>query len=271
MDSNSCGLLASRLQDKMIVDIAFALDCTGSMQGWIDAAKHQVREIVRDLSTLNAGSTFRMGAVLYRDFGDEHSDFNQFRVIPFTESMDEFQHSMEDVQARGGDDEAEDVAGAFHHVNALDWRGDVKTLFHLTDAPAHGLRYHEVFLGDRFPEVDPANNNLENEVLALAHRGVTLVIVKANDSVNKMITEFSNIYSSVPNVSFRVQNLVGQTTTPPRMRRDVTFTEPPPILRHRMRGMDTPELRTLSHMVTAAVSDSMATWSAHSAADPTEY
>lgn len=257
----------------MIVDIAFALDCTGSMQGWIDAAKQQIRTIVTDLATQNTGATFRVGAVLYRDFGDAHSDFDRYRVIPFTENIADFQHAFEDVEARGGDDEAEDVAGAFFRVNQLEWRGDVKTLFHITDAPPHGLRYHEVFVGDRYPDGDPENWNLETEVRALAARNVTLVVVKANNATNKMITEFSGIYATEPGASFRVQNLEGQatTTTPPRMRRDVTFAEPPPIIRRRHAlATESAEAHTLTRMVSAAVSDSIATWSAHST-DPTEY
>ena len=246
----------------MIVDIAIALDCTGSMQAWIDAAKQQVRNILRDLSAEHVGATFRMAAVLYRDFGDHHSDFDHFRVIPFTCDMDDFQRQIQDVQARGGDDEAEDVAGAFRHMNNLIWTGDVRVLFHITDAPPHGTRYHEITAGDRYPDVDPAGNSLESEVQTLAMNGVHLVIVKANDSVNKMIQEFSQLYARIPGSMFRVENLAGQVgpVTPPRGL--ASILEPPRLLRRRSRGgMDTPEMRTITHMMSTAVSEAISSWS----------
>lgn len=248
----------------MIVDIAIALDCTGSMQAWIDAAKQQVRNILRDLSAEHAGATFRMAAVLYRDFGDHHTDFDHFRVIPFTCDMDDFQQQIQDVQARGGDDEAEDVAGAFRHLNNLIWLGDVRVLFHITDAPPHGHRYHEITVGDRYPDVDPAGNTLESEVQTLAMNGVRLVVVKANDSVNKMIQEFSQLYARIPGSMFRVENLAGQAgpVTPPRTG-IADMLEPPRLLRRRTRdsGVDTPEMRTITHMVSTAVSEAISSWS----------
>lgn len=247
----------------MIVDIAIALDCTGSMQAWIDAAKQQVRNILRDLAAEHPGATFRMAAVLYRDFGDHHTDFDQFRVIPFTEDITDFQRQIQDVQARGGDDEAEDVAGAFRHLNNLVWTGDVRVLFHITDAPPHGSRYHEITTGDRFPNNDPAGNTLDIEVHTLAMNRVGLVVVKANNSVDTMIREFANIYSRVPGSMFRVENLAGQPapTTPPRGL--VDMLEPPRLLRRRARGdgVDTPEMRTITHMVSTAVSEAISSWS----------
>jgi hypothetical protein len=239
----------------MIVDIAFALDCTGSMQGWIDAAKRQIRDLVRDLSTQYQDSTFRVATVLYRDFGDEFADFSQHDTLNFTTNLDEFQHFLDNVRAAGGDDEAEDVAGAFHLVNQLSWNGDVRTLFHITDAPAHGLRYHEPYTGDRYPDQDPQNYNLEAEVQSLAEKRITMMVIKANNSVNKMLSEFADIYARIPGSSFRVQNLEGQTT-PPRMRRDHTFLEPPALVRP-LRPLDTPEMRTLSRMVTDTIIDSI--------------
>lgn len=240
----------------MIVDIAFALDCTGSMQGWIDAAKRQIRSTIQELSREHAGATFRVGAVLYRDFGDTYADFDEHRCIPFTTDLDEFQRQIADVTANGGNDAAEDVAGAFAILNNLVWQGNIRMLFHITDAPAHGRRYHAITLDDRFPDEDPRHSDLEDEVFQLASKGIALTIVKANHSVDKMIEEFASIYARVPTSRFQVHSLEGQAT-PPRVRRETTLS--PPALRRLARrgGIDTPEMRTLTHMVSSAVQESM--------------
>lgn len=234
----------------MIVDLAFALDCTGSMEPWIDAARRQIRQTVQELSEQYQTATFRVGAVLYRDFGDVDHQL----TIPFTEDLHSFEESLKNVRAKGGSDDAEDVAGAFHHANQLDWQGQVKTLFHITDAPPHGLQYHDIHLGDRYPDVDPLSQNLEEEVLQLASKNITLVVIKANESVNKMITEFARMYGTTT-ARFQVQNLEGQMypQTPPR--RGALDMLEPPVLRRRTR--DTPEMRTITHMVSTVVQESM--------------
>jgi hypothetical protein len=52
------------------------------------------------------------------------------------------------VSAQGGADTCEDVAGGLAQLAAIPWRGDVRVVFHVADAPPHGMAYHAPHVSD---------------------------------------------------------------------------------------------------------------------------
>ena len=47
------------------------------------------------------------------------------------------------IKVGGGDDTAEDVAWAFEKINKKNWKSNCKVVILVTDAPCHGIKYHE--------------------------------------------------------------------------------------------------------------------------------
>ena len=90
------------------IDVVIVMDCTGSMQRWINAAKDTVLEAFSEIKKQYTESTIRLGLVCYRDIGDDE----RFVISPLTENIESIQEVLKNVRATGGNDEAEDVAGA---------------------------------------------------------------------------------------------------------------------------------------------------------------
>lgn len=178
------------------IEVIIVMDSTGSMQSWINSAKNTVLDAFSDIKKQYTESTIRLGLVCYRDIGDDE----RFVVSPLTENIEAIQQVLRDTRATGGNDTAEDVAGALEKVLELFREGfsreynPVRTVLFVTDAPAHGLRYHPITLGDRFPNGDPEGKEPYDQVREMANMGVDLTIFRINSTVDQMIEEFHKAF-----------------------------------------------------------------------------
>jgi Mg-chelatase subunit ChlD len=116
------------------LDLLFVLDTTGSMGEEIQRLKTTIELINLNLSSLSTRPRVRFGMVLYKDRGDEYVT----EVVPFTEDLQDFQSSLDRVEASGGGDTPEDLQAALQEAMILSWnRGGVRLAFIVTDAPPH--------------------------------------------------------------------------------------------------------------------------------------
>ena len=175
----------------MKIDMCFLIDCTGSMEEWIQAAKDQAHYTVNKTQHNTPETEVRVAFVGYRDYGDSPQficrDFGDVNVT---------MHKIRDVHATGGDDIAEDVAGGLMNVRTLAWEDDaVKSVIHIADAPPHGMNFHEPWISDRFPQGDPEGKNPLTTLQSLSEDGIDYTFIKINDSTNTMIREFHSVYT----------------------------------------------------------------------------
>lgn len=194
----------------MKIKICFLMDCTASMGDWIQAAKDEVREIVRMTRDTYPHTDFKVAFVGYRDYGD----VDRYVVVPFTD-VEDLLESIEDVYALGGDDEAEDVAGGMERARQLNWAdADVRSVFHIADAPAHGREYHDIGVSDRYPRGDPDGISPKNIIGSFSSLGVDYTLIRVNRTTDKMAEVFFEHY--VHGGEFKVVNLQNQAIrTPP--------------------------------------------------------
>lgn len=189
----------------MKISIAFLMDCTGSMERWIQAAKTQIQTIV-DTTRAQHGDDIhmRVGFVGYRDYGEQE----RFLVQDFTD-VPTLLARIRDVHAEGGDDVAEDVAGGLHEIEQLSWDDDgVKLMIHIADAPPHGLQFHARYVSDRYPAGDPSGRNPLDSISKLFQRGIDYTFIQINHSTDTMVEQFSNSYLEAGR--FKVLDLQGQ-------------------------------------------------------------
>jgi len=173
-----------------IIKIAFLLDCTGSMQPWIDKAKITIEETVATVR-VDHGGHIEVALVAYRDYGDAM----RRRIVNFT-SPEDITKILEDIIAEGGDDEAEDVAGGLNRICGLTWGpSDVRMVFHIADAPAHGLDFHDIRVSDRYPDGDPEGQDPAESLKHLACQEVEYTFVRITSSTDKMVDVFHNVYA----------------------------------------------------------------------------
>jgi hypothetical protein len=175
------------------IDVIIVMDCTGSMQNWINVAKDTVIESFSHIQQKYTNSIIRLGLVCYRDFGDKE----QFVISPLSENIEDTYKILKEIKAEGGNDESEDVAGALEKTIQLFIDSDtysVKNVLFVTDSPAHGLRYHHITVGDRFPNGDPYGREPYDQVKQLAFMGVDFTIFRVKSTVNIMIEELQKAF-----------------------------------------------------------------------------
>jgi len=116
------------LRGRVLLDVAFIIDTTGSMGDEIERLKKTLDVIHFQLAHLDPAADVRFGLVEYKDRGDEFVT----RPIPFTSDIEKFRASLANLRAGGGGDEPEDVqAGLERALHGLQWRDEnaVKVAF----------------------------------------------------------------------------------------------------------------------------------------------
>jgi hypothetical protein len=181
------------------------MDCTSSMEPWIQAAKEQIRNILQNFPHAN----FQVGFIGYRD----HGDTQPLVVVPFTD-VDTLLRSIDEIHAEGGDDLAEDVYIGMLELTQSEWaEADIRFIFHIADAPPHGIDFHSVWLSDNFPQTP--KEPLLNVLTQLSNQGIHYTFVRINNSTDTMLELFRSAYTGPG--TFKVIDLINQE--PPRSRR----------------------------------------------------
>jgi Mg-chelatase subunit ChlD len=119
------------------IDVAFALDTTGSMADEIDVVKEKIVDIARNISAGQPRPDVRFGIVAYRDRGDAYLT----RAFPFSREIADVQKTLRSLDANGGGDEPEAVAeGLYAAVHELKWdfsKDTARMIFLIGDAGPH--------------------------------------------------------------------------------------------------------------------------------------
>lgn len=194
------------------VDVALVLDCTSSMVPWIRIAKEQLLNIFEDVKKDFPHADIRVGFVGYRDVCDRPQEFE---MVPLTHDHGLVVDKLAITEAFGGGDICENVAGAMRKLNAMNWRQNAcKLAFHVADAPAHGMLYHDIHVSDDYPQ-EIAGMSLYPEICLLATEDVRLTFIRIDWSTDIMTDKFKEFYSSMDQGSkFKVINFEHQGPNP---------------------------------------------------------
>jgi hypothetical protein len=172
--------------------VCLMMDCTASMTPWIDAAKERILNCLKTVKTEYPDYEIDVAFIGYRDYTDDE----KIIFVDFTSDHKKVKKRISIIQAEGGDDSAEDVSGAYRLAVSLDWTANVKLLFHICDAPAHGMTYHVPDYDDDYRE-DDYKNPLEPHVERLAVKKVDIDIIELNRSTNIMVDVIRRTYRTI--------------------------------------------------------------------------
>lgn len=117
-------------------DVVYMVDATGSMGGYIQAAKDQCINISNTLQKQLSQYQFQFGCIFYRDPIDSPSDVND--IFMLTDNVLNLKNQIQKVNANGGGDGPEDWVGAYRLSLSMNWRNGIRLIIHMADAPAHG-------------------------------------------------------------------------------------------------------------------------------------
>jgi hypothetical protein len=119
------------------IDVVFALDTTGSMDGLIAGAKAKIWAVASRIAAGQPTPDLRIGLVAYRDRGDEYIT----RVFHLSRNMDEVYANLMSFSANAGGDRNEDVIQALQDsVHKMQWdrsSNALRIIFLVGDSPAH--------------------------------------------------------------------------------------------------------------------------------------
>lgn len=189
-------------ENEMRFDILIILDTTNSMEKYLKIIKKELKSIIERIKEECPLAIVYTGFIGYKDFcdlelGDEYID------IDFKLNIDEICNKIKDIEADGGGDIPEDIAGAFELALIKSWGLGSKLAILITDSPCHGIEYHD--LGrkkDNYPdEVYSNQNNLFNRekmsdlVEKFTKEDISLVCFDILKITDKMFSKFKEIYN----------------------------------------------------------------------------
>lgn len=154
------------------VDLAFIVDTTGSMGSFLDAARRQMVDALKALSSApERPLNLRVGLVEYRDHPPQDTSFVA-RSHGFKSDLKQVQKVITGLEAEGGGDTPEAVFdGLLAAGEELKWRPHACRLAMLIgDAPPHGVGC----AGDHFRGGCPCGLTAESTTAVLESRGLTL-------------------------------------------------------------------------------------------------
>ncbi|CAD8089971.1 unnamed protein product [Paramecium primaurelia] len=177
------------LQQQNIIDIIFIMDCTKTMDRWIQQCHLQMDNIIQNFRNKNKQYITRVGFVGYRDIiikkqqsmikldrksllsqndNIEQMDFqildkNHVVFHDLTDKIELIKEFVKQQKAFGGGDEAEDIVAGIERASQLNiskHQDSVLITFLFADSPCHGKQYHDIDDDDFMDKVPP--NTLEN-------------------------------------------------------------------------------------------------------------
>ncbi|CAD8120349.1 unnamed protein product [Paramecium sonneborni] len=174
------------IKEQNMLDVVFIMDCTGSMQKWIDQAKESISSIIESFNQAVSETQIRIAFIGYRDFNDK----NHIQYHDFTTDVQLIKQFISTLRAEGGQDSAEDVAGAIQQSLILNFSKHHKSIlctFLISDAPTHGKQYHNI--QDDYYKDSIQEGSLEKIMQALDKKKIPnnyFFCCKLNDSTDIM-------------------------------------------------------------------------------------
>ncbi|WVQ84234.1 hypothetical protein IAT38_006386 [Cryptococcus sp. DSM 104549] len=169
------------------IDLAFILDCTGSMQKYINSVRDHISgicEMIRGEEGLNGPEDLRVAIVNYRDHPPQDNSYVT-KHIHFTSNIPEVQEYLKGLSASGGGDGPEAVtAGMAAALTQLQWRREAaKMVVLVADAPPHGIGES----GDQIRGGDPDGRTGHDPLQiarVMAQNGITFFMVACEDTLS---------------------------------------------------------------------------------------
>ena len=182
------------------LDILFIIDSTNSINTFLSDIKQNFLNIIDEIITKCPTSILHVGFIAYKDlddldFGEEYLDIDFKRITENPEGKKEISEKIEKLKSSGGFDTCEDLTGAFQLSLKKSWQGFSKFAILATDAPCHGLEFHDPDVEDNYPKGDPKKRDIKNYVKEFAEREIYLFCAEYDDSTHKMFGIFEEIYN----------------------------------------------------------------------------
>jgi hypothetical protein len=184
----------ARLARANTLDLVIVMDCTASMDPWIEAAKSSIIAIIDNVKVDHPSAKVRVGFVAYRDFCDGDK---RLESHPLTDEIDSVRAFIAACRAFGGGDEPEDLAGALQCAMEMKFQADGKRVIVVTDAPCHGEKYHDSRDSKTYANQIASSPDMCKLVRRLARGGVDFTFIEIKPPrTAKMLALLEHAYTT---------------------------------------------------------------------------
>ena len=182
------------------LDILFIIDSTNSINTFLDDIKQNFLKIIDEIIKKCPTSILHVAFIAYKDFndldfGEEYLNIDFIRITENQNGKDEILKKIKELKSSGGGDVCEDLTGAFQLSLAKSWKGFSKFAILATDAPCHGLEFHDPDIEDNYPQGDREHRDIKKYVKEFAENEIYLFCAEYDVSTQKMFGIFKDIYN----------------------------------------------------------------------------
>ena len=164
------------------LDILFIFDITESMPDILEEFRKSFIYLQKKIKASSPGIEVRFGFECYCDISDPENYYE----IDFETDIEKIKKILDKMEAKGGEDDAEDVAGGFNKGLSLSWKSNARVAILIADAPGHGKQYHEDDVEDDFPDGDPNGLILEDLMKKYIENNINLCLTRIANYTDTM-------------------------------------------------------------------------------------
>ena len=180
--------------NSVTLDLLFIMDITESMQDLLDETRNSIKYILDKIKRDSPGIDVRFAYEGYRDFSDL-KEGEKYYTIDFETDSEVFKKKLDEITAKGGGDDAEDVAGGLNAGLNMSWRSNARYAILIADAPGHGKKYHEKDVEDNYPNGDPNGLVIEDLMKKYVQKNINLTLAVIDDYTDKMFNIMKQAYN----------------------------------------------------------------------------
>ena len=177
------------------LDLLFIMDITESMQDLLDETRDSIKYILDKIKQDSPGIDVRFAYEGYRDFQDLQEG-EKYYTIDFETDSDVFKSKLNEIVAKGGGDDAEDVAGGLFAGLNMSWRSNARYAILIADAPGHGNKYHDKEVEDHYPDGDPNGHVLEDLMAKYVDKNINLNLARIDDYTDIMFAALKKSFEA---------------------------------------------------------------------------
>ena len=203
------------------IDIVFCMDCTASMDPYIENAKLACEKIMNVMiqSKNNFPLDLMFGFVGYRDHGSYNANtwVTKVQELCDIETCLNFINQM-DAKSSSDNDFPEAVMPALWDCcEKVNWRDStrekvLRVVFHIADAPPHGKRFYKG-KNDKYPKGDPSGIRTEQIAQRFADLNIQYKLLKIGKFLDLMDKVFKHTFLDMESMELKKAEHLDQMTT----------------------------------------------------------
>ena len=175
------------------LDILYIIDITNSINTYLSDIKNNFTYMINSIIDNSPTATVYTGLIGYTDFSE--LDLGEDYInIDFTQDSKKICDKIRELDYHGGNDDAEDLCGAFDLALKMKWKGFPRFAILATDAPCHGIEFHNDEVVDNYPDGDRDGRDIKQMVRQFARNKISLICAKYGDTTEKMFEIFKKEY-----------------------------------------------------------------------------